>query len=405
MPRPKAPPRVKGPYYEPRRGLYRVRIFEAGGQRDVAFPTEAEAVQAMAELGKLLAQPAERMLGARLDEYIAEKQQRAKAKPETCREQLSCLRRCFSEQLNADMGAISPRTAQALYQRWVEEPVERTGKPREAATHRFYLRLAQGFFGWAVRRGYLILNPFKDVQPVGRVSAGKPQLRIEEARPFAETAFRLFDETGDVLALACVMPLYLGLRASEVLRRRVRDVDCGGSLLWIDAGKTRNARRNLKVDAPELQQRLTKLASGRAPDEPLFGMGSTGQPRRRQSLHSAVRRICKSASVPLVCPHSLRGLWATVSVESGAATSAVAAALGHGSFAVTARHYAQPEAVAGARSARVMELLDRERSGAPSAGVHIDQLSAEQIVARLSPDVLAKIVELVAGLPHRRGAS
>lgn len=393
MPRPKAPPRVKGPYYEPRRGLFRVRIFDAGGQRDVAFATEAEAQQAMAELGKLLTHPAERTLGAMLDEYISEKQQRAKAKPETCREQLSCLRRCFAEQLGGDIGAISPRLAQSLYQRMVDEPVERTGKPREAATHRFYLRLAQGFFGWAVRRGHLSTNPFKDVQPVGRVSTGKPQLRIEEARPFAETAFRLFDESGDVLALACVMPLYLGLRASEVLRRRVRDVDCGGSLLWIDGGKTRNARRNLKVDAPELQQRLAKLSSNRAPDEPLFGHGSTGQPRRRQSLHSAVRRICKSAGVPAVCPHSLRGLWATVSVESGAATSAVAAALGHGSFAVTARHYAQPEAVSGARSARVMELLDRERAGGAAAS--LDQLSAEQLVAKLSPAVLAKIVALV----------
>lgn len=82
-----------------------------------------------------------------------------------------------------------------------------------------------------------------------------------------------------------------------------------------------------------------------------------------------------------------------MSVESGAATSAVAAALGHGSFAVTARHYAQPEAVSGARSARVMELLDRERGSGAAAS--LEQLSAEQLVAKLSPAVLARIVELV----------
>ncbi len=264
------------------------------------------------------------------------------------------------------------------------------GTARQPATHRFYLALAKGFCQWIVRKGILRHNPFNEVIPIGRVNAGKKQLRVEEARIYAETAFRLFDEKGDKMALASVVPLYLGLRASEVLKRQVRDVDAGGSLLWIDGGKTKNARRHLKIEARALQERLLVLTQGRHPEEPLFGYGKTGKARRYTTLWVATQRICKDAGVPLVCPHSFRGLWATLSVESEAASSAVAASLGHGSFAMTARHYAQPEAVANARSARVVDMLQWEGNSNQDM-----EPSPEQIIERLSPSALAKLAEVL----------
>ena len=54
-----------------------------------------------------------------------------------------------------------------------------------------------------------------------------------------------------------------------------------------------------------------------------------------------------------VCVHSLRGLYATLAVESGAISETVAKSLGHSSFNMTERHYAQPSAVSNSRSARV----------------------------------------------------
>jgi hypothetical protein len=97
--------------------------------------------------------------------------------------------------------------------------------------------------------------------------------------------------------------------------------------------------------------------------------------------------------VQLVCPHSLRGLWATLGVESGAAETAVAAALGHGSFEMTAKHYAQPEAVTDARSDRVATFLDRE-------GSSLVALSAEQLLAQLPKSTLSQLALLLAGNPR-----
>src|SRR5262249_53572876 len=153
-----------------------------------------------------------------------------------------------------------------------------------------------------------------EVKPVGRRNRGKKQLRFEEASRFISRGLQLFDEAKDVMALASVTLLLLGCRASEVMHVRVRDLDCNGTELWIAArdgeyrGKTRNASRN--PDVPEvLQPRLVRLAAGRRADEYLFARAEVGTPHRRQNLNRAVLRICIAADVPVVCPHSLRGLW------------------------------------------------------------------------------------------------
>src|SRR5262249_33192040 len=74
-------------------------------------------------------------------------------------------------------------------------------------------------------------------------------------------------------------------------------------------------------------------------------------------LNKALRAFCKGAGVPVVCPHSLRGLHATLAVEAGQSCAAVARALGHGSDVVTREHYIAPAALDGARTARVASRL------------------------------------------------
>ena len=86
---------------------------------------------------------------------------------------------------------------------------------------------------------------------IGKVNAGKPQLRIEEARQFTAAALDYFEETQHPLAIGALLALTLGLRTSEVIKRVVRDLDDGARYLWIDSGKTASARRHLEV--PELR--------------------------------------------------------------------------------------------------------------------------------------------------------
>lgn len=65
--------------------------------------------------------------------------------------------------------------------------------------------------------------------------------------------------------------------------------------------------------------------------------------------------------MPIVCPHALRGGWATIAYGSGALSHAVAAALGHASPKITEAHYAKPEAVQDAKQARKLRVLQGGR--------------------------------------------
>ena len=336
-----------------------------------------------------------------LDEYYQEKVRRGSCSAQSARDQRACLRVCLADFLAEDIGKLTPKRAALHYERLVKTPTRKTGQPPAAATHRYYLSLTQRMFRWAVRKGYVRESAFAAIQPVGRPSRGKKQLRFEEAERFLTAGFQLFDEQKDLMALAAVTTLLLGCRASEVMYLKVRDLDCGGTRLWIAAqdseyrGKTRNAARNPEV--PDvLRPRLLQRAAGLQPEDYLFGISSNGRPSCRQTLYKAVRRVCLAAGGPVVCPHSLRGLWATAGVRSGALSHTVAAALGHGSFKVTAKHYVQPGTLDGARTGQLMQMLSSAKA---ERGSEPANLQAEQLLSSLPVETLARLIELASRTP------
>ena len=322
-----------------------------------------------------------------LTQWNTHKRREAQCKSESIEHQYRRLRAFFAPVAEQDIAALTPKRAAALYEEAIQRPSPKTGCLPAVASQRFDLWAAQSFFRWVARHGYIGTSPFRDVKPVGKVNAGKPQLRIEEARRFTEAAVSYFEETQCPLAIGALLALTMGLRTSEVLDRVVRDLDDGARYLWIDAGKTANARRHLEV--PELvQPYLLRLAAGKRPDEHLFGESRSGGRRYPQKMWEMVRRLCQRAAVPVVCTHSLRGLWATLAVQSGAASHVVAANLGHHSFQVTERHYAQGAVVKNAATARVAGVL-RSSSEAkrPSARAQLENLDE---------DTLAQLLALLA---------
>jgi hypothetical protein len=133
------------------------------------------------------------------------------------------------------------------------------------------------------------------------------------------------------------------------------------------------------------------LAAGQSPSSLLFGYGRTGMPRTRATMWEIVRKLCALAGVPPVCTHSLRGLYATLAVHSGSASHVVASSLGHGSFEVTQRHYAQASSVANASTARVLSILDSPLQGEEQAVA-----LATDLCARLERPLLLRLAQLLS---------
>ena len=370
------------------------------------FSSRAEAARARSKIEVRLSSSPAQTVGTILQEYLRQQVSSGRSKPATAEDirlRISILLRNY---IDAPPGSITVKRANELYDLAVNEPRRKTGLPLSAASHRYYLAVTRAFFRWAVKHEYVSSNPFADVQPVGKVNRGKPQLRIEEARRFVAAALDLYKQKGDLMSLGALVALGCGLRSSEVRLRRVRDLDDGGRVLWITSGKTHNAQRNPLIPT-FLRPYLIEASRGRPSEAFLFGDNKArpGAPRRRQAVNIAVARICKHAGVPQVCPHSLRGLWATLAVESGAATEAIATALGHGSFTMTARHYAQPVAIQNAKTARVMDVLglgdvgaertDSQGAANPSGPGEQDALAAE--LAQLDTATLRRLLRIARG--------
>jgi integrase len=372
--RAKSPPRILGPYQD--RDKWRLIIVENGQKENQIYTTKEEALRMQRKLAKAIA-PQARTVDSAIDAWTAERRKTGACKEATLEQQATRVRFLLCNHLEEDLMRITTKKAELLYEKHRTRPTKR-GTPLAVATHTFDLKCVKNFFKWCVSRRYLIASPFVEIRPVGRKRAGKPQLRIEEAKRFTDAGLQHFEKTKNPLAIAALVAITMGPRASEVLNRSVRDLDNGGKILVIDSGKNERAKRRLDVPL-FLQPILLGLAQGCDPLAKLFGLNHEGRPWGRQSLYSTVQRICKEAKVPLVCTHSLRGFWATTSVQIGIPSQAVAATLGHGSFAITERHYAAPGSRQNAGTQLVVEALRGEGPTKPSVADILAGLDARQI--------------------------
>lgn len=371
-------PRVYGPY-PARKGL-RLVILEGSARKSVIVASVAEAEKVRADLEAALRQRSGRSIAVALGEYedYLQHTRGAATAPHIAR----AIARFIGE--DGMLGDISPARASAMYEAETRRVLGAKGKTVAAASHRTLLGQCKRFYAWAVERGYASENPFASVKPVGRPKVGKAQLRIDEARRFVATAMAQA-QAGDPAATASLLALMLGMRAGEVLARIVRDLDDDGRVLWITRGKTDNARRRLEI--PEvLQPCLARLADGKSPTELLFGESPihAGKPLTDAWLWGHVRRLCDEAGVPRVSTHSLRGLHSTLAIEAGATSTAVAAALGHGSFQITAKHYAAPGTIERVRSKTVEQTLSGDESD-------VDPAALVRLLQRLPAHLRAEV--------------
>lgn len=163
-------------------------------------------------------------------------------------------------------------------------------------------------------------------------------------------------------------PLWLllaatGLRLGETLALRWPDVGLGGVALTVTGTLHRSSGGQWAISSPKTaagvrtvilppvaiaalshqqdQQDAQRAAAGRAWQEHgLMFTGETGQPLYASTVQHALKRECARLALPVVTPHSLRHLHASLLIADGVPVPAVAARLGHANPQVTMTLYA-----------------------------------------------------------------
>jgi integrase len=243
-------------------------------------------------------------------------------------------------------------------QRRLQDRYDKRCEQVAAATHHGELAEVKTFFRWCRESGLVRKSPAESIKPKGKKKRGKVQLHRGEARAFFIVAAKKA-KAGDVGAMCALAVLLMGLRSGEIRKRRVRDVDAdaGKVYLWISEGKTDAATRCMEVPLP-LAGFLANHAKGRKADEWLFPSPvNPALPMVRTWLIKVVNRICKEANVTRVCPHGLRGTWATITTQAGVAGHVVSRELGHTSEEMTTRHYTKPGALDEARTRQMLKVI------------------------------------------------
>ena len=349
------PARVLGPYQEEQ--LWRIIEVDARGRRKSYTADSRQAANRL--MARLRANLGARTVSATIELWVAARLRTGEAAPATVADQAARVRDMLAPVRDLRLGDVTERKAIALYERATTEPSPKTGLPLRAASHRYYLSLVQRMWQWAQKQGYAPHNPWEEVEPIGRVSAGKPQLRPTEARRFAAFAEQEA-AAGSDLALAALCCLSLGLRASEALGLTARDIDAEVGDVYVSGTKTAAARRRLRVPA-HLATLLGRAAAARHPMDRLCVA-------TRQTLHKTVVAMCARVGVPRVCVHGLRGTHASLAVSGGASVEAVARVLGHTSTKMTLGHYITEEAATAARVAAVDANLASPNHSVPHFG-------------------------------------
>lgn len=377
MGRPKSGIRVRGPYHDKSRDRWRVDAFPADGRpRRRYFSSERGA-----------------------DEYVASLERDIEAQARTAQEAFPLYERHLTEKgTSADsikttrwalaeffpIGAILPDLDQARCQRlyddlrtrpkraqvggeWIR-PVE--GPPLSADSHRGVLKQAKSFLRWCVADGLIATCPADNVKGIGRLrprgkSLGKSgtRHRIREARTLYFKAVELA-QAGDQGATIALVAILLGMRASEIVRRRVRDLDtdqADGDVLHVEDRKN---GEDLELEVPDvLRPILIARTAGRASDAFLFAHAKgkrAERPFRRWYVLESVHALCDAAGVPRITAHACRGLLATVAAERGMAGHLIAATLGNDER-VMSGSYAAPGALEAGGRRRGLAVLQGGR--------------------------------------------
>ena len=336
--------KVSKPYKDRDRWRVRVTDLESGAMRNYIYRTKAEALAARRKLLSEYRRPVGLPMPKALEAYQTHLEtkgnvpSRGPNKPRTVETTMHRLRSVFATEIIT--GELTAPVMLELWERWVP------GKATDSALN--VLAQCRTFLAWLIKKGWSEYpGLLAGIEVSGKRKKGKPKLTHDEAHKLIAWCLSHPDDPG---AVATAMAFLLGMRASEIVARTVRNLDGKGTLIEITDAKTEAGERTLKLPS-KLQPLLAGLAAGKNPDDRLFG----GQ--NRHWVLRSVKRCCSSAGVRIVGPHGLRGTHAKMAREVGVSGVLLARAMGHESETTTTEHYAGRTAVANAAIDRVVSMV------------------------------------------------
>ncbi len=224
------------------------------------------------------------------------------------------------------------QTRKAPFRKLKIKPRTKTRVLIKPATVNREIALLRFVFGRLLEDGKIRKNPVLGIR--------KPPEDNSQTRVVTKDEFRLYTmAASQPLRDVAVIMYQTGMRPSEVLALRQSDVDFTLGKIKISSGKTKAARRQIRMT-----RTVFDILSARAQtrNEYLFPGGKDGKGKAPTvNLHNAHSRALKRAKIRPFRIYDLRHTFATEFVAAGNDIVTLAAVLGHSNLSMVTR-YAHP---------------------------------------------------------------
>lgn len=177
--------------------------------------------------------------------------------------------------------------------------------------------------------------------PVSEIKFLHEDNKTERILTFEEEK-RLLESSPNHLQLVIITAINTGMRKSEILHLRWKNVSISNKIITLESTNTKNK----KIRKVPLNSRMINLLNKQykyTGDYEFVFLNSRGLPFKNfNSIKTVFWNSCKRASIKGLRFHDLRHTSATRMIENGASIMAVSQILGHSSLAITMR-YAHPD--------------------------------------------------------------
>lgn len=292
--------------------------------------------------------------------------------PNTMRDYTGYVERCIKVGMLADLTIVQANDV-ARIEAWLTGIADERGETAARQSR----KILSGILGLAERRGAIPASVMHRVRsPKAKPGStgdrkctdsdcdfdcGKRHLDIRRA--FTEAEARAVLDAADA-AKADVGDLAhflfgTGVRISEALHHTAwTDVDFDRQTVRVRGTKTKHADRTLGL-SDDLTERLRQRKElHQMTDGLVFGVTyfetKKGQPRDRNNVSKAVRRVFATAGVPWAGTHTFRRTVATWMDEAGHSLASIANQLGHADTNVTARYLGRQDSATHAAAVMVL---------------------------------------------------
>lgn len=257
---------------------------------------------------------------------------------------------------------LTPREINKFYQQLEREPAKtaRSKTGRLSGTYRLKYHVAlHSMLAYAVRMGYISVNPADAVEPPRKDTKETAFYELEDCRRLLEALDALPDTQW---RLFFTMAIYTGMRPGELIGLNWSDIT--GNVLTVRAGAVYLAgQRTMRTDHPKTQKSIRmidlppavmrllqqhrreqaeyKLQFGRDWPEPdAVFTGDLGHRLNISSPTQKFQKIVREYKLRPITLYGLRHTAATIMIAQGISARDVAARLGHAQTSTTLNIYA-----------------------------------------------------------------